>query len=273
MARPDSLHAAFDTLKTKAKGRYPFTLACPSFVFRADYPENVQRLAPFVDEIQLLFFESRFAGSLPSPALIDRLANLGRDGGVTFNVHLPSDIFLGHCNAAERQRAADVLIDLIHRCAPLDPSTFTLHLERDSSETKASRWQARTAATLETVLTAGIDSRRISIENLNYDYALAGPIVEALDLSVCMDMGHLLAHGEGLAPFYTRWQDRISIVHLHGVDGDKDHLPLDRLSHNHKTEVIQLIDGFGGGVVIEVYSEAALEASLGWLKERVKGEG
>lgn len=273
MTTPVPAHAAQDVLKTRAKGLFPFTLACPSFIFRADYPENVQRLAPFVDEIQLLFFESRFAGSLPSPPLIDRLANLGRDGGLTFNVHLPSDIFPGHPDTAERQRAANVLVDLMARCAPLAPSSFTLHLERDPSEMDDRRWQAHTTATLETVLAAGIDSRRICIENLDYDFGLATPIVKALDLSVCMDMGHLLAQGRALAPFFTRWQDRIAVVHLHGVVGNKDHLPLDRLSGNPMTEVIQLLAGFDGSVVMEVYSEAALEASLGWLKGKLTVDG
>ncbi len=273
MADPNSSDMVSDTLRTRAKGVFPFPLACPSFVYRAGYAENVQRLAPFVDEIQLLFFESRFADSLPSPALIDQLAGLAREGGVTFNVHLPSDIFLGHPDTAERQRAANVLIDLIQRCTPLTPSTFTLHLERDPSEPNDRRWQDHTTATLETVLAAGIDNRCISIENLDYDFNLAAPIVKALDLSVCMDMGHLLAHGKALKPFYTRWQDRISIVHLHGVDGNKDHLPLDRLSAPHAAGILALVKRFPNVVALEVYSVAAIEASLGWLKKRLTVDG
>ena len=262
-----------DTLNTIAKGLLSFPLACPSFIFRADYVENVCRLAPFVDEIQLLFFESRFENSLPSPALVDRLVALGREKSINYSVHLPSDIFLGHHEKDERQFAADVLIDIIKRCAPLAPSTYTLHLERNPSRTDDQRWQTHTTATLSSVLDAGIDSRRISIENLNYDFRLAAPIVEALDLSVCMDMGHLLAHGETLAPFYQRWQDRISVFHIHGVDGSRDHLSLNRLSDNHMIEVLQLLNGFGSVVVLEVYSEAALEASLGWLKKLLTVDG
>ena len=262
-----------DTLTTIAKGLFPFPLACPSFIFRADYVENVCRLAPFVDEIQLLFFESRFENSLPSPDLVDRLAGLGREKSITYSVHLPSDIFLGHHEKDERRFAADVLIDIIKRCEPLAPSTYTLHLERDPSETDDERWQAHTTATLASVLDAGIDSRCISIENLNYDFRLAAPIIEALDFSVCMDMGHLLAHGQALAPFHQRWEDRISVVHIHGVDGSRDHLPLDRLSPDHATDVLGLLGGLGGVVTVEVYSVGALEMSLQWMRKRVKGEG
>lgn len=262
-----------DVLKTVAKGAFAFTLACPSFIFRADYTENVRRLAPFVDEVQLLFFESRFPDSLPSPALIDELARLGREKSLTFSVHLPSDIYTGHSDDDGRRHAADVIIDLIARCAPLCPSTFTLHLERDPCQPDDRRWQERSLDTLSRVLATGIDSRRLSIENLDYDFALAAPIVEALDLSVCMDMGHLLAHGQALDPFFQRWQERIPVVHLHGVDGPQDHLPLDRLSASHMHDVLGLLRGFGGGVTVEVYSEAALERSLIWLKERLTVDG
>jgi sugar phosphate isomerase/epimerase len=122
------------------------------------------------------------------------------------------------------------------------------------------------------VLDTGIDSRHISIENLNYDFRLAAPIVETLDFSVCMDMGHLLARGEALAPFYTRWQDRIPVVHLHGVEGTKDHLPLDRLSEPAAAEVLTLLEGFLGVVSLEVYSVASLEASLAWFNKRVMSD-
>lgn len=272
MVLPHPPEPAADALKTVAKGAFAFTLACPSFVFRAGYAENVRRLAPFVDQIQLLFFESRLADRLPSPALIDELVSLGREKVVTFNVHLPSDIFPGHHEADQRRHAVAVLTDLVARCKPLCPSTFTLHLEHDPLDPDARRWQDHTTATLESVLASGIDSRLISIENLNYDFALAAPIVEALDLSVCMDMGHLMARGEALAPFFERWQDRVPIVHLHGVDGAKDHLPLDRLLEAHAAEVLHLLKGFDGVVSLEVYSVAALETSLEWLRKRLRAK-
>ena len=264
---------ASDALQTVAKGAFPFTLACPSFVFRAGYTENVRRLGPHVDEIQLLFFESRPPGSLPASSLIRTLADLGRETSLTFSVHLPSDIFLGHNDANERRRATEVLIDLIDRCAPLCPSTFTLHLERDRSADDPRGWQDRSIDALRSVLDQGIDSRCISVENLDYDFTLAAPVVEALNLSVCMDMGHLLARGEAIGPFFDRWRQRIPIVHLHGVTGSQDHLPLDRMSVAHVAEVIGLLNGFAGGVTLEVYSAAALEASLAWLKNRLTIEG
>jgi len=262
---------AFPPLETVCKKQFAFPVACPSFVYRAGYMENVRRLAPFVDEIQLLFFESRSADSRPSRSLIQELVRLGREGDITYNVHLPSDIHPGHRDIDERRRAAAVLTDLMARCDPLNPTTFTLHLNRDASEVNDARWLEDTVGTLKAVLSGGASGRRISVENTDYDFDLAAPVVEELDLSVCMDMGHLMARGKALAPFFDRWQDRITIVHLHGVAGTADHLPLDRLSPAHMSAVLTLLNRFSGVVSLEVYSVDALNASIAHLMR--EGDG
>lgn len=245
-----------------AKGTFPFSLGCPSFIYRAGYAENVRLLAPYVDEIQLLFFESRTADSLPSPAQIRELSRLGLDGDVRFSVHLPTDIDLGDRDATERRRAVTVLRALITRCEPLMPSTFTLHLACRHDETDIARWQHDAAASLERVLAAGMAPRRLSVENLDDDFDRAAPLVEMLDLSVCLDMGHLMAHGRPIRPFFDRWQQRIGVVHLHGVEGTRDHLPLDRLAPDRLAEIRELLRRFTGSVVVEVYAAAALDTSL-----------
>lgn len=252
----------FDPLGVSGKKRFAFTLACPSFIYRAGYAENVRHLAPVVDEIELLFFESRFADSLPPPALVNELESLGRTAGITYNVHLPTDIFPGHRDPEKRRRAVAVLRDMIDRLTPLDPSTFTLHLNRDAHDPDIDRWQAAALDSLQRVLADGLAGRRISIENIDDDLSPAAPVIDALDLSVCMDMGHLLVRKRSLDAFFDRWRERIAIVHLHGVDGGNDHLSLDRLADGHMATVVRLLDGFSGVVSLEVFSRVALEASL-----------
>ena len=254
-------------LRTPLKRTFPFSLACPSFIYRAGYAENVRCLAPFVDEVELLFFESRFADSLPSPALIGELEALGQEGDVAYNVHLPTDIFPGHRESAEHRRAVTVLREMVRRCMPLAPTTFTLHLNRDPSEPDDRRWQERCIAAVETVVADGLPGRRISVENIDYDFAKAVPVVEALDLSMCMDMGHLMVRNEPLAAFHARWRERITIVHLHGVDGNRDHLPLDRLAPDRLQTALALLHGFRGTLSLEVFSREALDASLARMAE------
>ena len=56
---PSNPTQPFPPLDIVCKNVFPFALACPSFVYPAGYVDNIRHLAPFVDEIQLLFFESR----------------------------------------------------------------------------------------------------------------------------------------------------------------------------------------------------------------------
>jgi sugar phosphate isomerase/epimerase len=271
MTGPQPPPRHFAPLETICKNRFPFALACPSFVYPAGYVDNVRHLAPFVDEIELLFFESRFADSRPSRTLVRELAELGSAGGITYNVHLPTDIDLGHEEAGIRLHAVNVLKEVIERCAPLNPTTFTLHLVHDPADPGIERWQDQCVTSLAAVLAGGIPSRRISVENIGHDFAPATPVIEQLDMSVCMDMGHLMAHGQDVAAFYERWRERITIAHLHGVDGARDHLPLDRLSKVLMVTVLALLQRFAHTVCLEVYSPEALNASLRHLANEWNG--
>lgn len=259
----------FRPLDGSVKKRFPFPLGCPSFVYRAGYVENVRHLAPFVDEIQLLFFESRTPESLPAPALIRELRSLAVAQDISYNVHLPTDLFPAHPDPVERHYAAETLKQMLHCLAPLDPTTFTLHVNPNPNtcqQISLPRFQQYATETLEGVLSSGLPCRKISVENVADQLEKADPVIRELDLSVCMDVGHLMACNFDVAKFYRRWKDRISIVHLHGVDGRTDHLPLNRLSHRKMGQAMAIITRFNGPVTVEVYAHEALNASLDHLR-------
>lgn len=270
MSDQDPSTQAFTPLGIVCKNRFPFTLACPSFVYPAGYVDNVRLLAPHVDEIQLLFFESRIQ-SLPSATLIRQLADLAVEGEISYNVHLPSDVYPAHPDAAERRRSIDVLKQILECCTPLAPSTFTLHLNQNPQDAPVlplSDWQAGMVDSLKKVLPSDVHGRRISVETLDYPFDAAAPIITALDLSVCMDMGHLMVHDMDIGAFLDTWKDRIAIVHLHGVDGPRDHLPLNRLDDLRMRLVVDALRRFSGVVCLEVYSRSGLDASLKHLENR-----
>ncbi len=258
----------FPPLSRCAKNRFSFSVACPSFVYRAGYQDNVRHLAPFVDEIQLLFFESHPPESLPDQPLIRDLAELRETLSIDFNVHLPSDLSTGSPDSAERRHAAEILKKVIAACEPLAPTTYTLHLSPNPDDAPDDNtWQKWQTETILRVLEAGVDSRRISVETLDYSLERAAGVIENLNLSICMDMGHLMVHGFSLMDFFRRWEDRITIVHLHGVDGTNDHLPLNRLNQGQMDSVTTILDRFSGTVTLEVYSYPALNASISHLME------
>ena len=261
---------SFPPLRTVCKNRFPFAIGCPSFVYPAGYLENVRRLAAFVDDIQLLFFESTPA-SLPSSALIHELAEVAAHEKIGYTIHLPTDVYAGHPDPDERRRAVAAIRTIIERCRALSPSTFTLHLEPNPDGSPAlpiERWQQNLLESTARMLPPEMNSRTVAVENLAYPMEWVAPVIETADLSVCMDMGHLMAHGLDVKAFYDRWHARITTVHVHGVDGSRDHLGLNRLADGSVGTMLQILQAFSGAVVVENYSPSRLEASLAVLVDR-----
>ena len=270
--------SSFPPLQTICKNRFPFSIACPSFVYPAGYVENVRRLAPWVDEIQLLFFESA-SQSLPSTALIRELADLAANEKIGYNIHLPTDIYPGHPDPEERRRAVEAIRTVVERCRTLHPSTFTLHLERNpagAEDLPIDRWRRYLLDSLESMLPPNVAPRKLAVENLDYPLERVAPVIAAADLSVCMDVGHLMVQRTDPGTFYETWKHRITTVHLHGVDGTGDHLPIDRLSDARLKTVWKLLKNFDGVVVVENYAQPDLNASLkclidGWCGQKTAG--
>ena len=257
-------------LPVSFKHRFPFTLAATSFVYPDDYVPNVRRLGPFVDEIELLFCES---GALPSEPTIQELAALAREHELSYNVHLPSDVSIGHMAPDRRERAVEAILRVIELAGPLAPSTFTLHIpwEGSSSATEpAAAWRQNVRQSLAELTRTLGDPARISVETLDYPLEWLAGVIDALNLRICMDVGHLLLYGHDVQGFFDRFAPRVSILHLHGVDNGHDHLPLDRLSKPFEDSVIRVLSGFEGIVSLEVFTFDALAASLNWLDTRFK---
>ena len=255
------------------KGRLPFRLATTSFIYPATWSENVRRLAPLVDEVELLFFESA-PGSLPTAGDIRELARLGRSLSVGFNVHLPVDVCLGDADAARRREAADRMAALAALCVPLSPSSYALHLCADARTVDGggwTSWRRRCRRGIETVLACGIRSRLLAVETLPAPpFERVLPLVEACDLSICLDVGHLLLRGQDPLDFFQRHEDRIAVVHLHGVANGRDHRGLDCMPPSQLERILQRLCRSGVTVSLEVFSGAHLQPSLWildhWLK-------
>lgn len=264
-------HKMFPALKQSYKHNYPFRLSVPSFIYPADYVTNVERLGPFVDEIELLFFESA-PESLPTTKEIDHLKRAAGRLDITYNVHLPLDLALGSRNIRERHRAVSSLTEILERVRPLAPTTHTLHLTIDGYDIQDGSavgiWQERCVQSLENLLSASrLMPEMISIETLDYPPHLFAPIVERLNTAVCLDVGHILRYGFDLESILQRHAERIAIFHLHGVAGDRDHLSLTALSDDALRTVTAFIAIYTGTVSLEVFSFDRLASSLLHLAE------
>ena len=254
------------------KKRYTFRLACPSFVYPADYDVNVDRLGPHVDDIELLFFEGQ-RESRPSAALVDRLAVLGQRHAVGFNVHLPTDLpLLSEDDQASRNAAATIKT-MTQILAPLKPRFFVLHLEiQQPSRCMGPRsWQACAARALGHLIAEGCPLQDFRVENHIVPLDWFAPLVEAFNLDLCLDVGHLHLAGGDLAHTLDRWQERIRALHIHGVSDGHDHRALSCLSARDRDVLAEFLKSFVGSVTVEIFSIEGLCESLLLLDDWMNG--
>ncbi|MGD9417193.1 MAG: cobamide remodeling phosphodiesterase CbiR [Desulfobacterales bacterium] len=267
----------YPALNKSYKGLFPFNIGTTSFIYPDDYVPNVKMLGPYLENIELLLFESYHTDALPSKNVITELAYLAADFNLTYNVHLPTDISISSRDPGHQNRAIDTILNVIERVTPLVPTTLTLHVPYDENsfepETVKS-WQERVVKSLGTILDNGIPGRQFSVENLDYPFEILAPIIAELDLAVCLDCGHLILHGDDLQAFFNTYSANTTIIHLYGVaqnlNGDAHnhfHGPLDDLSQKLIAPFVELLAEFKGEVSVEVFSLEHLEASLKLLEK------
>ena len=207
------------------KKRFPWRLGATSCVLPADIMTNVRQLAPLVDDVQLLFFESAAKSRLPQPLDVQELRDLAGEHDLSYTVHLPTDLALGASAREERQAGIEEILRLMARLSPLGPRSFDLHLVREPELPEAA-WLDNLAAGLRELAGAlGGEKRLVGVENIEYPYGLVAPLVAEFGFSVCLDLGHLVHYGhdleEGLALL-----PRAGHLHCHGVQEGRDHQAL-----------------------------------------------
>jgi len=256
-------------LSKSYKGVYPFKLGTTSFIYQDSYVSNVKILGPYLDEIELLLFESK-PGYLPKQNEIDELSILSKEFDITYNIHLPTDISFGHKNPSVRQHAVETILRVFDLISPLSPSTRTLHLSYDEASREkenVKKWQEFTCETIKQLINFGVKAEEISIETLDYPFKWLKEIVRDFKFSICMDIGHLIVCDVDINKFYNSYCDNISIIHLHGVENRRDHISLERLPEERAGEIIEILNKFTKVVSIEVFSYDDLMTSLKFFEK------
>jgi sugar phosphate isomerase/epimerase len=254
------------------KNRFPFRLSTTSYIYPDHILQNVVKLAPFVDEIELILFESESQDSLFNEAETQALLNLSSQHHLGFNVHLPLDIFLGDESEAERKEGVSVAKRMIERTLPLNPSVYTLHLDRRNKDGGEERdielWQKRILRSMKEIAGFKIESNRISIETLEYPFKWVEDKVKEFGFSICLDIGHILTHGQDLKLYLDKYLPKASIIHLHGFQRGIDHLGIDQLSESVLEMIFTHLRNYHGIVSLEVFSIEDLKRSLVTLEEK-----
>ncbi|RPJ79878.1 MAG: sugar phosphate isomerase/epimerase [Deltaproteobacteria bacterium] len=119
---------------------------------------------------------------------------------------------------------------------------------------------------MERVVGKEIKGEDLSIENLFYPLALIQSLIDDFQLSVCLDIGHLVLSKQDIEKNVDEWRKKITIIHLHGADGEKDHLGLDQMPLAQMEKIMAKLRGYTGIVSLEVFSFSKLYNSMEILK-------
>jgi adenosylcobalamin phosphodiesterase len=243
---------------------------------------NVRKLAPLVDDVELLLFS--VDEDVPGAADVAELGALKRDHALSYTVHTPLDASLASADERRRQEGIDKVRRAIDWGRPLDPHGYTVHVylgdrEHDPAPpADLEAWRDRARRSLET-LAREVPPRALCVECIDYDFALVAPVVRALDLSVALDVGHLLRDGRSLHAAVDQWLRRARILQLHGtrVDqhGVRDHKSL---RHAPPAELEWLFSTlaarhFDGVLTLEVFDADDLSESLAVVSSLAKSLG
>ena len=258
----------YPSLIKSYKKLYPFKIGTTSFIYPDHYIPNVRMLGPFMDEIELLLFESRGMDVLPSKTVISELGRMAGEFNLSYNVHLPTDISISDENPGRQHHAVETMIRVIELVKPLDVSALILHVpytETTYDDNMLSNWRDRVYQNLVKITSAVKMQDIIAIETLNYPLDLLDDIVCELNLRICLDLGHLMIYDYDLMEVFNKYSSKTSVIHLHGVENNRDHTTLDRLSPGLASTVLGILKRFTGIVSLEVFSFENLNSSLIFL--------
>jgi sugar phosphate isomerase/epimerase len=221
-----------------------------------------------------------------NPEAIQKLLALKAEG-LTYTLHLPLwSVEPSTPLAPVRKGSVEALVQAIQATKPIDPEVYVLHatgaLAAEFYNMKISemaravilrQFQDGARASIKSILSeTGIPSRKLAIETIEFPLDLTLELAEELDLSVCLDAGHVLAGFPGWFDFFEvleKLLPRLAEVHLHdskkmpaGVRGyGEDHKPLGQGD----LELGRFLDrlaqaNYSGPLVFELTTGEALES-------------
>ena len=249
----------------RVRNRHDFRLGVTSYVYPADILANIKPLAPVVDDIELVFFESREFSNLPDPSNVAAWHHLASDNKLTYTVHFPIDKALGSPDPQEREAFTATAERIITYCRTLPVHGWILHLEGikpDDTPERVRRWQDDLRPLLARLASTVQDPRLFCVENLGYPFEWCQPLLEEFPFSICLDFGHLWQMGYDWKAHVRHWLPRTRIIHLYGTDHSSRHYSLERESTDRVREALASIGDYKGVLTLETFGLEDTESSL-----------
>lgn len=232
-----------------------YRLGTTSFVIPATHVENLGYIAknyPMICDVELLVFESDEISPLPTTDEVREMQELALKNDLSFTIHLPVDIDLATTEEAIRTKSVDKLKRVYERMQVLNPLAWNLHPTQGERDLLFKSLSS---------LIEVFPKETLTLENTHFPYQDYLPLAKDLGLSLCLDVGHLLLEGQTIDELFPLAR----VMHLHAVDGKKDHRDL---SYFEPEALKRIMKNFKGEVLtIEVFGEEKFKKSLQTLKE------
>jgi sugar phosphate isomerase/epimerase len=227
-----------------------------------------------------------------APEEVEKLAALKAEG-IRYTVHLPLwSVEPSTPLTPVRRGSVQAIVESIDATHPLDPEVYVLHATgalaaefynmRISEVARAvilRQFQAGARESLKQILAkTGLPNRKLAIETIEFPLDLTLELAEELDLSLCLDTGHVLAGFPGWHDFFETVEKilpRLAEVHLHdskqmppGQRGyGEDHKPLGHGNLELGKFLDRLAEAqFSGPLVFELQLQEAID-SLAVVKQ------
>ncbi len=248
-----SLHMNTDHYPaTEAKS--PFCLAAPSFVRPGTIAENCAFLADKVDEVGLVFFETKACLAYNENDLPPWLPNLD----LSYHVHLPLD--LPWSQGVDAVFA--VIATLAAKVSYLSPTTWVLHPH-----------PLAPPALLEARFTKlGINPANVLLENIKEcDLTEIWDKILKTSLSICLDIGHVLAYSQHTVTQLPDLWKRVRMLHAYAPDlrYPSRHSSLALLDQQGRKLLQHALKSLRSDAVVnlEIFNEDGLISSLSYYKK------
>lgn len=250
-----------------------FRIGTTSYIYPDNVIPNVHKLKDKISDIELILFETSDENSILSQKDLKELINIGKEKNLTYTVHLPLKTGLGSGTENKRKWSINNIISLINYFAVLNPHSYVLHLELSArAEKNIKMWQNRVNNSVKRVLKKiKIASTKIVVENLDYPFSYVEDVVAGNNLSICIDIGHLITAGVSVEKHLDRHLNKTRVIHFHGVDKGKDHVSLKYLDKNFIKSIVRRLrnSNYRGVFTLEIFSQSDFEESLSILNKHL----
>lgn len=234
---------------------------------------NLRRLSREAGDMEIVLFDLPGASNIPEPSEIRGLRSLRGELEMSCTVHFASEL-RADCSGSVMERSAEECLRLIELFSSLEPFAWILHVTGSGvNEREAGHWLENARSGLERITKALPDKSALCLETLDYDLSRLTAVIEEMDISVCLDAGHLLARKEPILEQIEKFFSHTRVVHLHGVRPDgTDHADLSYLERGLLKEIIEKYarDKKERVITIEVF-ENDYDRSIEVLKEVFRG--